>query len=398
MMLRAHKIELRANNQQATYFAKASGAARKAYNWALEEWQKQYQAGGKPTEVALRRQLNSIKRQEFPWMLEVTKNAPQMAIMQLGDAFKNFFAKRAKYPTFRKKWMDDRFTLTNDQFAVNESRIRIPHLGWMRMRESLRYEGKIVSATISRHASKWFVSITVEMQKPKTPVANDNQVAIGVDVGLNHFAVLSNGEKISGPKPHKALMKRLRRLSKSLSRKQKGSENRKKARKKLACLHYRIASIRRDGQHQLTTKLVNEFDIIGIEDLHVKGMLKNRRLSRSVADMGFHEFRRQLEYKTASVGKKLVVADRWFASSKSCSSCGAKADSLSLSIREWTCVVCSVHHNRDINAAKNLEKLAVSSTVSACGASSDGAIASVIASHGALKQESNIKPIMDRFE
>jgi putative transposase len=164
-MLRAHKIELRTNNKQATYFAKASGVARKAYNWALEQWQKQYEAGEKPTEAALRRQLNSIKRKEFPWMLEVTKNAPQMAIMQLGDAFNNFFAKRAKYPRFRKKWIDDRFTLTNDQFAVNDSRIRIPHLGWVRMRESLRYIGKIVSATISRSANKWFVSVTVEIQK-----------------------------------------------------------------------------------------------------------------------------------------------------------------------------------------------------------------------------------------
>jgi putative transposase len=390
MMLRAHKIELRANDKQATYFAKACGAARKAYNWALEEWQKQYQAGGKPTEAALRRQLNSIKRKEFPWMLEVTKNAPQMAIMQLGDAFKNFFAKRAKYPTFRKKWIDDRFTLTNDQFAVNDSRIRIPHLGWMRMRESLRYNGKIVSATISRRANKWFVSLTVEIPKPTISAANDNQVAVGVDLGLTHFAVLSTGEKITGPKPHRALMNRLRRLSKSLSRKQKASNNRKKAKIKLSRLHYRIANIRCDAQHQLTTKLVNDFDVIGVEDLHVNGMLKNRRLSRSVADMGFHEFRRQLEYKALAAGKKLVVANRWFASSKTCSYCGEKVDSILLSEREWTCALCSTHHDRDINAAKNLEKLAVSSIVSACGASSDGAIASVIASHGALKQESNV--------
>lgn len=390
MMLRAHKIELRANNKQATYFAKSCGAARKAYNWALEEWQKQYQAGGKPTEAALRRQLNSIKRKEFPWMLEVTKNAPQMAIMQLGDAFKNFFAKRAKYPTFRKKWVDDRFTLTNDQFAVNGSRIRIPHLGWMRMRESLRYNGKIVSATISRRANKWFVSITVEVPKPTLSAANDNQVAVGVDLGLTHFAVLSTGEKITGPKPHKALMSRLKRLSKSLSRKQLKSNNRKKAKIKLARLHYRIANIRCDALHQLTTRLVNEFDLIGIEDLHVKGMLKNRKLSRSVADMGFHEFRRQLDYKTSSTEKKLVVADRWFASSKICSDCDEKSDSLSLSVREWTCSFCSAHHDRDINAAKNLKKLAVSSTVSACGASSDGVATFVAASHGALKQESNV--------
>jgi putative transposase len=310
-MLLAHKIELKANNKQATYFAKAAGTARKAYNWALEEWQKQYQAGGKPTEAALRRQLNSIKRKEFPWMLEVTKNAPQMAIMQLGDAFKNFFAKRASYPRVRKKWIDDRFTLTNDQFAVNGKRIRIPHLGWVRLRESLRYIGKIISATVSRRANKWFVSITVEMQSI-TPPANDNQVAVGVDLGVSHFATLSTGEKISGPKPHRALMGRLKRLSRSLSRKLKGSSNRKKAKIKLSQLHYRIANIRCDAIHQLTTRLVNHFNIIGIEDLHVKGMLKNRKLSRSISDMGFHEFRRQLAYKTQMKGTKLVIADRWF--------------------------------------------------------------------------------------
>ena len=390
MMLRAHKIELKANNKQATYCAKACGAARKAYNWALDEWQKQYQAGGKPTEAALRRQLNSIKRKEFPWMLEVTKNAPQMAIMQLGDAFRNFFAKRASYPAFRKKWIDDRFTLTNDQFAVNDSRIRIPHLGWVRMRESLRYKGKIVSATISRRANKWFASITVEMSKPPTSIANENQVAVGVDLGLHHFATLSTGEKIAGPKPHKTLMDRLRRLSRSLSRKQKGSNNRKKAKVKLARLHYQIANIRCDAQHQLTTLLVNHYDVIGIEDLHVKGMMKNRRLSRSIADMGFHEFRRQLEYKVSSAGKKLVVADRWFASSKICSHCGEKVKALPLSERNWTCAFCLKYHDRDINAAKNLELLAVSSTVSACGASSGGVMASAITSHGALKQESNV--------
>lgn len=248
---------------------------------------------------------------------------------------------------------------------------------------------KIVSATISRGANKWFVSVTVEIQKPR-PIANDNQVAVGVDLGLNHFATLSTGEKITGPKPHKALMNRLRRLSRSLSRKQKGSNNRKKAKIKLSRLHYRIANIRRDAQHQLTTRLVKNFDIIGIEDLHVKGMLKNRKLSRSIADMGFHEFRRQLEYKAPCLGKKLVVVERWFASSKICSHCDRKVDNLPLSVREWTCPFCFTHHDRDINASVNLEKKAVSSTVSACGAPSDGAVTSVIASHGALKQESNV--------
>ena len=391
--MRAHKIELRPNNKQKTYFAKACGVARFSYNWALNEWQQEYKAGGKPTEVALRRKLNSIKAKEFPWMLEVTKNAPQMAIIQLGQAFNNFFAKRTSHPTFRKKGVHDRFTLTNDQFAVNASRIRIPCLGWVRMRESLRFEGKMLSATISRCADKWFVSITVDILNPLFTKANENQVAVGVDLGLTQFATLSTGEMIEGPKPHKAKLNRLKRLSRSLSRKQKGSANRNKARMKLARLHRQIADIRSDAIHQLTTRLTNNFATIAIEDLHVKGMVRNRRLARSVADMGFHEFRRQLEYKVAIRNKTLVVADRWFASSKLCSVCEFKNTDLLLSTREWQCIKCNTQHHRDVNAAKNLAKLAVSFTVSACGASTGGAIASAMASHGAMKQESNAKVI-----
>lgn len=323
-MLLAHKIELRANNKQITYFAKASGTARKAYNWALNEWRKEYQAGGKPTEAALRRKLNSIKKEQFPWMCEVTKNAPQMAIIQLGQAFQNFFAKKAGFPIFRRKWQDDRFTLSNDQFAVQGSRIRIPHLGWVRIVESLRFSGKIMSATISRSAEKWFVSITVDTQDKLIKPANDNQVAVGVDLGVKQFAKLSTGKDVIGPKPHKALLGRLKRLSKSLSRKQKKSNNRRKAIMKLAKLHYRIRNIRLDAIHKLTTELAENYSHIGIEDLNVKGMMRNRRLSRSIADMGFHEFRRQLTYKAEICGRKLVVADRWFASSKICSRCDYK--------------------------------------------------------------------------
>lgn len=376
----AHKIELKLNNKQKTYCAKAAGVARFSYNWALNEWQKEYAAGLKPSDPSLRRKLNSIKRSEFPWMLEVTKNAPQMAIIQLGQAFKNFFAKRASFPRFRKKGIHDRFTLSNDQFSVDASRIRIPHLGWVRMRESLRFEGKIVSATISRCADKWFVSIHVETSKPIS-IENENQVAIGIDLGLTQFATLSTGEFILGPKPHKAKLQRLKRLSKSFSRKQKGSANRTKARAKLAKLHYQIASIRSDAIHQLTTRLTENFSTIVIEDLNVKGMVRNKKLSRSISDMGFYEFRRQIEYKAKLKNKKVIVADRWFASSKICSTCTMKNTEITLSVREWECQYCGTKHHRDINAAKNLEKLAVSFTVSACGASTGGVIASAMTSH-----------------
>jgi len=398
-MIVAHKIALDPNNVQATYFAKAAGVARFAYNWALAEWQRQYEAWKqdnslpKPSQAALRRQLNAIKREKFPWMLEVTKNAPQMAIIQLGEAFKNFFAGRAKYPQFRKKGKDDRFTLTNDQFSIDGCRIRIPNLGWVRMRESLRFAGKIMSATVSRVADRWVVSITVQTEDLSHLPEAKNQGVVGVDLGVSALATLSTGEAIHGPKPHRALSNRLRRLSRSLSRKQKGSANRKKAKAKLARLHARIAAIRSDALHKLTTDLTRRFHTIGIEDLNVRGMVRNRHLARSIADMGLFEFRRQLEYKASMRGGQVIVADRWFASSKLCSACGHKLHALTLSVRKWTCPACGSTHDRDENAAINLKNMAVSSTVSACGEEGSGRTRKSAVKPASTKQEVSFEPV-----
>jgi putative transposase len=204
-MLVAHRIRPAPNNVQASYLARAAGTARFAYNWALAQWQRQYGASKaepalpKPNEMALRRQLNAIKRADFPWMLEVTKNAPQMAIIQLGRAFDNFFAGRARYPRFRRKGRDDRFTLTNDQLQVRDKRIRIPKLGWVRMRERLRFAGRIVSATVARVADHWYASITVD---------TTDQGAVGIDLGVTTLATLAL----------RCSLKRLRRLGRAVSR------------------------------------------------------------------------------------------------------------------------------------------------------------------------------------
>ncbi|MBD3892925.1 RNA-guided endonuclease TnpB family protein [Hydrogenophaga sp.] len=396
-MLIAHRIALDPNNVQATYFARAAGTARFAYNWALAEWQRQYEAWKhdsilpKPSQMALRRHLNSIKAEQFPWMLEVTKNAPQMAIIQLGAAFKNFFAGRAKFPKFRKKGLHDRFSLSNDQFDIDGSRIRIPHLGWVRMRETLRFTGKIMSATVSRVADRWFVSITVDTPDDSRVPEAKNQGAVGVDLGVSALATLSTGEIITGPKAHQALLCRLRRLSRGLSRKVKGSANRKKAKARLSRLHARIGNVRKDGLHQLTTDLTRRFHTIGIEDLNVRGMVKNRRLSRAVSDMGFFEFRRQLEYKAAQRGGVIVLAERWYPSSKTCSDCGHKLETLPLALREWACPACGADHDRDVNAAINLRNLAVSSTVSACGEVGSGLGRKLKTKPASVKQESSSK-------
>jgi putative transposase len=398
-MLIAHKIALDPNNMQATYFARAAGTARFAYNWALAEWKRQYEAWKldnslpKPSQAALRRQLNALKREQFPWMLEVTKNAPQMAIIQLGQAFQNFFAGRARYPKFRKKGVHDRFTLTNDQFSIDGCRIRIPNLGWVRMRETLRFAGKIMSATISRVADRWFVSITVDTEDPPKRKA-ENQGIVGVDLGVSALATLSTGEPpVTGPKAHKALLKRLQRLSRILSRKQKGSANRRKAKVKLARLHARISNIRQDAMHKLTTDLTRRFHTIGIEDLNVRGMVQNRHLSRAVSDMGFFEFRRQLEYKAAMRGGQIAVADRWFPSSKICSACGSVTESMPLSVRQWICPDCGANHDRDLNAARNLATYAASSAVSACGEEGAGSSLKTGVKPASMKQEISAEPV-----
>jgi putative transposase len=395
-MLIAHKITLDPNNVQATCLARAAGVARFAYNWALAEWKRQYEAHKAdlaqpmPTQAALRHQLNAIKRERFPWMLEVTKNAPQMAIIQLGLAFENFFMRRARYPSFRKKGVHDRFTISNDQFSLDGCRIRIPKLGWVRMREPLRFAGKILSATVSRAASRWYVSINVETADTSHLPQAENQGAVGVDLGVTALATLSTGDApIAGTKPLRALLERLRRLCRSLSRKQKGSANRRKARAKLAKLHARIAAIRADALHKLTTNLTRRFHTIGIEDLNVRGMTKNRRMARSILDMGWFEFRRQLVYKAAQRGGEVVVADRFFASSKMCSACGDKLETLPLSVRAWICPECGADHDRDVNAATNLENMAASSAVSACGEAGAGRGRKTAAKPASAKQEAN---------
>lgn len=373
-MIKGHTIELTPNNKQATYFAKACGVARLAYNWALAEWQNQYQADkvyrdncqkngiaidrtklNNPSQFKLRKQLNFIKKTKFPFMFDVTKCSPQEAIIQLGKAFDNFFKGRAKYPQFRKKGINDKFSLTNDQFKIIGKNIKIPNLGWVKLTENLRFNGKIMNATIFKKGMKWFVSIGVEINETPKPLPRTDK-AIGIDLGITDLAVLSNGTKVQAPKPLKSKLKQLRRLSKQLSRKQKGSKNREKAKTKLSRLYYKISCIRKDFIHKLTTKLVKMYDVICIENLNVKGMVKNRKLSRAISDLSFYEFKRQLIYKANQSRKTVKEVDRFYPSSKTCSHCGfvmAKID-LTLAIRNWQCPSCDTQHDRDINASLNI--------------------------------------------
>jgi putative transposase len=296
-----------------------------------------------------------------------TKCAPEHAISNLGDAFHRFLIKKARYPKFKKRGVHDSFYLSNGQFSVRGKRIRIPKLGWVRMRSPLRLRGKIISATVSRTAGRWFVSVAVEVPD-KVPTGKG---AVGIDLGLTSFATLSTGEKFLAPKPIKEGLKKLRSLNKSLSRKKLGSNNRAKAKTKLAVFYYRMSCIRNDFLHKLSSKLAGKYRLVGLEDLAVSNMVRNHKLARAISDAGWSEFGRQLSYKAT----KLVQVGTFFPSSKTCSSCSYKLDELPLSVREWTCPACKAVHDRDINAAKNIMTEAIRTAGLAgiaCGDSSSG--------------------------
>lgn len=396
-VIKTHRIELKPNATQTAIFRRCVGASRFAYNWALAEWQRQYQAGEKPNEAALRRQFNAIKPIEFPWILDLPKTVPQQAIKNVGAAFQHFF-RRAKagekpgYPRFKKRGQHENARLDNGPgtFQFDGKRIKLAKIGWVKMREALRFDGEPRSATLSLDAGRWFVAVPVKMDVPDLP-AIDMRPSVGIDLGVTTAATLSTGEKIAGPQPLKRYLRVLKRRSRQLSRKVKGSNNRRKAAARLAKLHARIANVRKDWTHKTTTALTERFALFGVENLNVRGMMATDKLSRSIADVGFFEFRRQLEYKAALSGGTVVVVDRWFPSSKTCSECGCYRESLPLSVREWTCAECGAVHDRDANAAKNLRRVALAAgscpVGKACGEEGAGASRKTRVKPSSVKQE-----------
>jgi putative transposase len=388
---RAFRYELKPNVNQKILLAKHAGAARFAYNWGLAQRIEMYEKNKKSTNaIEQHKLLNSLKVTHFPWMYEVSKCAMQEALRDLDKAYKNFFrglkqTQKKGFPKFKKKSFHDSFRLTGT-INLAEKAIQLPRLGKIRLKEKTQVEGKILSATISREADRWFVSLTVEQQH-EIPQPNSGE-SVGVDVGLNCFAALSNGQKEFAPKPFEKRIKRLKRLSKQISRKQAKSKNHKKSALKLARHHRRTRNIRKDYLHKLSTCLAKTKSVIVIEDLDIKGMLKGP-LNRSIHDAGWGEFKRMLEYKTEWYGSKLVIAPRYYPSSKICSQCNFTAYKMPLSIREWQCPNCQCVHDRDINSAKNLLNFYTesSSGIYACRDPSGGGTGNWSTSYGSLKQE-----------
>jgi len=369
-MLLGLRTELKVNKSQRILLSKHAGTARHAWNWGLGLTfsildNNKANPNDKikfPTAIDLHKWLVALVKPLSPWYYEVSKCAPQYALKQLREAWDRCFKKVSGVPQFKKKGRKDSFTL-DGAIIVEHFKIRVPVIGWLKTYERLPQGVTPKSVTISRHADRWFISFRLEVE----PTVTSKSVEyVGVDLGISTLATLSTGEEFKGAKSYKKHEKKLARLQYLLRHKQISSSNYKKAQLKIARLHRKIANIRSDTLHKLTTYLSKNHAVIGLEDLNVSGMMANRKLASSIGDMGFYEFRRQLEYKCQLYGSKLVFVDRFYPSSKTCSNCGQVKESLSLSERVFKCDECQFECGRDFNASINLEK-AASLVVSACG-------------------------------
>ena len=356
-MLIAHRIELRPTPEQASYLNQACGARRHCYNQLLDHFS---QPGVTWSKAAAYQHYMTVLRVQFPWYSEVSSRVTRNAIDDLDAAFKGFFlrvkngSKKPGYPRFKKKDVNDSFALREpSKFDVDGRTLRIERLKTrIKMRQPLRFTGQTKQATISKQAGLFFVSILVETQdyNPHAP----DQPSVGVDFGIKDLATLSTGEVIPANQTLKKNLKTLKRRQRNLSRKQPGSRRRAKAKLKVARLHQRIRNQRQAALHELSDHLTRTYQVITLEDLNVQGMTTNRRLARALSDAGFGELRRQIEYKAQWRGVTVVIADRWFPSSKTCHACG-QLHEMPLSQRTLVCD-CGHVMDRDLNAAKNLDR------------------------------------------
>ena len=369
---RAYRFRFYPTPEQAHILARTFGCARFVYNHMLrvrtDAWmQRQERVGYAETSAALTRLK---KEKEHIWLNEVSSVPLQQALRHLNTAFLNFFAKRARHPSFKRK--DDHQSAEYSASAFRwDARRRELKLAKMNEPLDIRWSrtipkaAKLSTVTISRDpAGRYFASLLCEDAVEPMPKA---QGQIGIDLGLTHFAIFSTGEKVAAPKTFRREESRLGKWQRRLARAKLGSRNRAKLKVKVARVHAHIADARRDFLHKLSTRLVHENQVIAIETLSVRNMQRNHNLAKSISDASWSEFTRQLEYKAQWYGRTLVGIDRWYPSSKRCSVCGHTQGSMPLSVRTWDCPECGTHHDRDINAARNV--LAAGLAVSAHGES-----------------------------
>ena len=370
MSNKAYKYRFYPTAEQENLLRRTLGCARLVYNKALsartEAW---YGEQKRVSYNETSKLLTDWKQEaELSFLKEVSSVALQQGLRHLQGAFTNFFAGQAQYPNFKKKRNGGSAEFTKAAFRYRDGQVYLAKcaeplpIRWSRLLPK-GAEPSTITVKLSR-AGRWTVSLLVDVDiEPLLPVEKE----VGIDLGISALLTLSDGEKVTNPKGYQAKLKKLRKAQKALSRKVKGSSNRHRARLRVAQVHAEIADVRKDRLHKLTTRLVRENQTIAVEDLAVKTMVKNRKRSQAISDASWSELVRQLEYKCDWYGRRLVKIDRWFPSSKRCSSCGHTARKLPLSIREWDCPSCGVQHDRDINAAINI--LAAGLAVSVCGAS-----------------------------
>lgn len=377
-MLRAFRYRFYPTAEQEVLLRRTIGCCRLVYNKALAERSEAWVTGKVSLTYAeqSRRLTTWKKTDDLSFLNEVSSVPLQQTLRHLQVAYRNFFSKRSRYPSFKRRRSGGSAEFTRSAFRLKEGQLWIAKMDVpLDVRWSRPLPEGTTPSTVTVNldaAGRWHVSMLCEDDgiQPLQP----SKSAVGIDLGLTHLATFSTGEKISNPRYDAAEMKRKRLLSRRLARKQKGSKNREKARTKLGRLHARVADRRRDHLHKLSTRLVRENQVIVVEDLNVRGMVKNRSLARSISDAGWSELVRQLEYKSEWYGRGLIKVDRFFPSSKTCSECGSVLDRLDLGVRSWKCPSCGASHDRDHNAAKNI--LAAGLAVTGCGAG---------VSHGVLR-------------
>jgi putative transposase len=401
--MKSIKVRLELNNQQKTLARKHAGTARFAYNWGLSKSQELIEKGSKrPTAIDLHKLWVREVKVEKEWTYEVSKCAPQQAFRNLDEAYKRVFkVKGVKSPRFKKKGIKDSFYLEG-AIKIDGNKIKLPKFGWLECSEILP-NCEVKNVVISRHAEHWFVSFKVEHQPNMTPKLRGR---VGVDLGIKTLATMSDGSEVPAVRAYRKYLRKLKKAQRQVSKKfikgaKRQSNNYYKAKKKVAKIHYRIACLRKDALHKLTSSLAKNHSEIIIEDLNILGMSQNHKLASAILDGGFYEFRRQLEYKASWYGAKVTVANRYYPSSKICSSCGNIKEKLSLSERIYKCEVCGLELNRDLNAAINLENYKENSPVSytgsleietkACGESNQPKAQRL---RDSMKQEANRKPIL----
>ncbi|WP_101101329.1 IS200/IS605 family element RNA-guided endonuclease TnpB [Macromonas bipunctata] len=365
---RAYRFRFYPTPEQEVILAQTFGCVRFVYNHMLrlrsEAWeQRQERMGYHDTSAA----LTLLKKQpEYAWLNDVSSVPLQQALRHLQTAFGNFFAKRGRYPQFKRKGSHQSAEYTASAFRWDGQVLKLAKMDApldVRWSRQIPQGAKVTTVTVSKDAAgRYFVSLLcddVVCAKPEAPSQ------VGIDLGLTHFAILSDGEKIPALNAFRKHEKKMAKLQRKLAKKKKGSKNRTKARLKVAKLHAKIADIRKDFTHKLSTRLIHENQVIAVETLAVGNMKKNRKLAKSIGDAGWAEFVRQLEYKARWYGRELVKIDRWHPSSKRCSDCGYTAEKMPLNVRQWTCPECGANHDRDVNAARNI--LAAGLAVSARG-------------------------------